>query len=116
MREKSRILASLKMGTAAIILSVFCMIPQTVLAAPKVVDVEGVSYNVDASMADNLKSFMGKDVSVTTDSGKAFYGRVKEVGIHLIHLEKLQGKEHFDALIRIENISAIEARFREYQR
>ena len=116
MRKKSKILASLKLRTAAIIILVFSTIPQAVVAAPKIVDVEGVSYNVNASVADNLKSFIGKNVSVTTDAGKTFSGYVKEVGIHLIHLEKLQGKEHFDALIRIDNISAIEARFREYQR
>jgi hypothetical protein len=55
-------------------------------------------------------------VSVTIVSGKTLSGFVKEVGIHLIHLEKLEGKDYFDALIRIENISAIEAMFRNYQR
>jgi hypothetical protein len=31
-------------------------------------------------------------------------------------LEKLDGKDHFDALLRIENISAIDTRFRNIQR
>jgi len=53
---------------------------------------------------------------VTIVSGKTLSGFVKEVGTHLIHLEKLEGKDYFDALIRIENISAIEAMFRNYQR
>jgi small nuclear ribonucleoprotein (snRNP)-like protein len=75
-----------------------------------------MSYNVNSSLADNLKSLIGKNVSVTIVSGKTLTGLVKEVGIHLIHLEKLKGKEYFDALIRIENISAIEAMFRNYQR
>ena len=53
---------------------------------------------------------------MTAVSGKTLTGVVKEVGNHLIHLEKLSGKEYFDALIRIENISAIETRFRMLQR
>jgi len=41
---------------------------------------------------------------------------VKNVGNHFIHLEKLDGKDYFDALIRIENICSVEAQFRKIQR
>jgi hypothetical protein len=85
-------------------------------AQPKVVGVEGVSYNANASMADNLKSLTGKKVVVTLNSGKAFTGNVKEVGNHMVHLERLEGKEYFDALILIQDISAIDTRFRTDQR
>jgi hypothetical protein len=85
-------------------------------AQPKVVAVEGVNYNANASMADNLKSLTGKRVEITLNSGKAFTGNVKEVGNHLVHLEKLEGKEYFDALILIQDISAIDIRFRTDQR
>ena len=81
-------------------------------AKPKVVAIEGIGYNVNSSMADNLKSLVGKKVYVSLDSGKNFAGFVKEVGNHLMHLEKLDDKDYFDALLRIENISAIETRFR----
>jgi hypothetical protein len=33
-----------------------------------------------------------------------------------MHLEKLDGKDYFDALLRIDNISAIDTRFRDIQR
>lgn len=92
------------------------MMPAEAGAKAKVVAVEGISYNVNASMADNLKSLVGKKVYVTLDSGKTFTGYVKDVGNHLMHLEKLQGKDYFDALIRLENISAIDTRFRDIQR
>jgi hypothetical protein len=85
-------------------------------AQPKVSGVEGVNYNANTSMADNLKSLSGKKVVVTLNSGKAFTGNVKEVGNHLVHLEKLEGKEYFDALILIQDISAIDTRFRADQR
>lgn len=82
-------------------------------AKQEVVAVEGTGYNVNISMADNLKSFIGKTVYITLGSGKIFIGSVKEVGNHLVHLEKLVGKEYFDALIRIESIDVIDSRFRQ---
>ena len=85
-------------------------------AQPKVVGVEGVSYNANSSMVDNLKSLTGKKVVVTLKSGKAFTGNIKDVGNHLVHLERLEGKEYFDALIVIQDISAIDTRFRNDQR
>ena len=85
-------------------------------AKQEVIAVEGATYNVNISMAENLKLFVGKNVYITLDSGKVFTGSVKEVGNHLVHLEKLVGKEYFDALIRIESINAIDSRFREIKR
>lgn len=76
---------------------------------------ETIKYLVNASISDNLKSLAGKQVYVTLDSGKTFAGFVKEVGDHLLHLEKLQDKDYFDALIKIQNISAIDTRFRGFQ-
>jgi len=75
--------------------------------------VQGASFNVSAPLKDNLRSLVGKDVYVGLRSGKTYQGFVKSVGDHFIHLEKLAGKEFFDALIRIDDISAIEVRFRE---
>ena len=75
-----------------------------------------VKYNVKSSLADNIKIFTGKKIYVTLDSGKIIAGLVKEVGDHLVHLEKVEGKEYFDAVIRIESISAIDSRFRKIQR
>jgi hypothetical protein len=86
------------------------------LAKPEVVAVEGAYFTINASMSQNLKTFIGKRVSVTLDSGKVISGTVKEVGDHFLHIEKLEGKEFYDALIRIEDIGAFESRFRTMQR
>jgi small nuclear ribonucleoprotein (snRNP)-like protein len=85
-------------------------------AKAKILPIEGVSYNVELSMNDNLKNLVGQKVNVTLNSGKTFYGKLTKVGTHLIHLEKLDRKEFFDALIRIENISAVDLMFRSYKR
>lgn len=85
-------------------------------AKSNVVPVEGVSYSVASTLADNLKSMLGKKVTVTLESGKVMTGIVKALGKHLLHLEKLDGKEFYDALIRTDEISAIETRFRMIKR
>jgi len=116
MRKNAKILSSLGIAIAIMFSTLLFTLPKEAVAKPKVVAIEGMSYNVNSSLADNLKSLVGKKVSVTIVSGKTLTGFVKEVGNHLIHLEKLEGKDYFDALIRIENISAIEAMFRGNQR
>ena len=116
MRKKATILSSLGIAIAVLFSTVFFTLPEAAAAKSKVVAIKGMSYNVNASLEDNLKSLVGKKVSVTIVSGKTLSGFVKEVGTHLIHLEKLEGKDYFDALIRIESISAIDAMFRNYQR
>jgi hypothetical protein len=79
----------------------------------KATDLEGVKFDTAASLTDNIKNFSGKDVLVHLRSGKTVQGYVKSVGNGLIHLEKLSGRDFYDALIRIEDISAIEVKFRD---
>lgn len=40
-------------------------------------------------------------------------GYVKSVSNNLLHIEKLAGRDFYDALIRIEDIISIEAKFRD---
>lgn len=81
--------------------------------ARSVVPVEGAKFDTSFPLADNLKIYKGKNVFVHLKSGKTLQGYVKAVGNNLVHLEKLKGKDFYDALIRIEEINAIEAKFRE---
>lgn len=92
------------------------VLPSITAAKGKVVPIQGVTFDVNSSMKDNLKSLVGKRVYVNLNSGKAFSGILKAVGKRLIHIEKLDGKDYFDALIKIENINAIDTRFREFKR
>jgi len=88
------------------------MAPAGALSQVQSERIEGVSYNVDASLPDNLKALSGKKVYVTLRSGKTFTGTVGSVSTAFVHLEQLEGKEYFDALIRVDDISAIDVRFR----
>jgi len=99
------------------VFSVITFLPSFDAAAKtEIAAIEGMRYNVNFSLHDNLKLLMGKKVYVTLSSGKTFAGYIKELGDHLVHLEKLDGKSYFDALVRIEDISAIDAKFRDVQR
>lgn len=80
------------------------------------VELPDMAYKINSTMGENLKALVGKKVNITLASGTTFSGTVKAVGKSFLHLEKLEGKEYFDALIRLEEISAIDARFRDYQR
>jgi hypothetical protein len=114
--KKTKVVGAVGLVFAILFLVTIVMPSLEAAAQTKVVPIEGVSYNVNASMQDNLKSLMGRKVYVTLNSGKTFTGSVKVVGDNLMHLEKLDGKDYFDALIRIEDISAVDTRFRELVR
>ena len=81
--------------------------------ARSVVPIEGRKFDVSVSMKDNLKEFAGNNVFVHLRSGKTLEGYVKAVGNDFVHLEKLAGRDFYDAFIRIEDISAMEAKFRD---
>jgi hypothetical protein len=78
-----------------------------------VTPLEWAKFDTGASLADNIKTFAGKDVYVHLRSGKTVQGYVRSVGNGLLHLEKLAGRDFYDALIRMEDISAIETKFRD---
>lgn len=54
-----------------------------------------------------LERHMGKSVTLKLDSGEELLGIVREVGINMVYLAELKGKEFYDALIRIDRISAV---------
>ncbi|MEN6624472.1 MAG: hypothetical protein ABFD50_23355 [Smithella sp.] len=90
----------------------FVNLPATAQAR-SVSSVKNASFNVSASIMQNLKNYTGKEVVIYLNSGKYFQGYVKNISESLIHLEKIAGKDFYDALIQIEDIIAIEAKFRE---
>jgi small nuclear ribonucleoprotein (snRNP)-like protein len=93
--------------------AMFLTSPVNVMA--QVVAQEGVKFDVSQSMKDNLKMFIGKNIYISLRSGKTYQGVLKSVGDHFIHLEKISERNFFDALVRIDDISAIEAQFRGYK-
>jgi hypothetical protein len=70
------------------------------------------SFTLSASFRDNLVMSQGQFAYVTLKSGNTLSGDIKEVKNGLLHLEKIEGRDYFDALIRVEDISAFEIQFR----
>ena len=110
---KKNIVTARRAGFVTFVLFAAMMIFAFSSRAGSAVPVEGAAFNVSQSLNDNLNIYTGKDVTIHLRSGKSFQGYVKSVGNHFIHLEKLAGRDFYDALIRIEDICAVEARFRQ---
>ncbi len=102
-------------GVVLVMLFSVMFLTPPVKAVSQVVAQEGVKFEVLQSMRDNLKMFIGKNIYVNLKSGKTYQGVLKAVGDHFIHLEKISERNFFDALIRIDDINAIEAQFRGYK-
>lgn len=69
-------------------------------------------YNIEISMANNLKTFMGKTVTIQLKSGDKTEGLIKAVNKDLLHLERITGKEYYDRLILVSDISTMTVRYR----
>lgn len=67
--------------------------------------------------ADTIKSSLerqiGQEVGVKLLCGEEMSGTVSKIGDSLIHLSALEGREFYDAAIRLDKISAVIVRVRE---
>jgi hypothetical protein len=72
---------------------------------------EPIQLDSHVSMLENLLALKGKSVTVTFAGGQ-ITGIVKDANNGIIHLEKLSQKDFYDAIIRIDQIVALEARVR----
>lgn len=108
-------MVSTHMAMVLMVMMAAVALPQSVIAKAALVPVAGVDYQVDGSMKDTLKTLIGKKVYVHLDSGTTLSGYIKAVGNHLLHLAKLDRKDFFDALIKIDRIIAIDTQFRKYK-
>jgi small nuclear ribonucleoprotein (snRNP)-like protein len=94
------------------ILVLFCM-AGLVFSVHTVQAAREMQLYAGIDLQDNLLAFKGKSVTITLSSGKQMTGIVKDVKNNLLHLERLSLKDFYDALLRIDHISAIEARVRQ---
>jgi hypothetical protein len=62
---------------------------------------------------DTLKAKVGAKVALQLIGGQEVSGKIVEVGEQAVHLAELTGKEFYDALIRLDHISALVLRVRD---
>jgi hypothetical protein len=98
-------------ATSLMLILVMCVAGsmQTVLTAGQAK--EFVQLAAHITMMENLLAMKGRSVTVTFPGGQ-ITGTVKDASNGLLHLEKLSQKEFYDAIIRVDNIIALEARVR----
>lgn len=65
-----------------------------------------------ATVRDVLAEQAGKRVIVRLESGENLEGTVTKVGDSVVHLAKLSGRDFYDAVVRIDRISAVLFRVR----
>ena len=65
------------------------------------------------TMADLLGRLVGTTVELTLRNGSSLSGRLAKVHQHVLVLASLRGKEFYDAVIRVEDVSAVTVRMRE---
>jgi hypothetical protein len=71
---------------------------------------EPVAMSVAEGLQQNLARRVGEKVELVLISGKSLTGTVKAVGPSAVHLSALEGKEFYDALVRVDQISAFVVR------
>src|SRR5688572_11059210 len=66
----------------------------------------------DDSIRSLLTRHIGKAVALRLDSGEEIVGTVALVGDRVVHLEKLSGREFYDAVVDLEEVAAVVVRVR----
>ena len=66
----------------------------------------------DDTIRSVLAAQVGKPVTLKLDSGEELTGTLRTVGNHVAHLEKLAGKDFFDAVVDVEEVAAVIVRAR----
>jgi hypothetical protein len=59
-----------------------------------------------------LAKQVGKQVTLKLDSGEELGGVVRTVGEHVVHVERISGKEFFDAVVDLDEVAAVILRVR----
>lgn len=92
----------------------------TLLAAPTVLGQEPgagqekkMVFEEQDTMANVLKRLEGKGVRLRlAGSGEEVIGKLQKVGKELAYLSDLSGREFFDAVVRIDQVSAVSVQVR----
>ena len=90
---------------AAILFALCC----TMVFAPTV-SAEEPKYEMKSAavtIKDILAENTGKRVIVRLETGENLEGTVSKVGDSVVHIAKLSGKDFYDAVVRIDRISAV---------
>ena len=98
----------IRLSILAAVMAVMCML----FVGGAFADENKFELNESYGIKDVLNSYMGKRVSVKTETGETLEGTVTKVGSHLVHISKLSGKDFYDAIVVIDKINSVIIRVR----
>jgi hypothetical protein len=64
------------------------------------------------SIRINLEKFMGERVTLSLTGGGELQGVVSRIGTLMLYITELTGREFFDAIVRLDHISAVTVKMR----
>ena len=76
-------------------------------SSPAVTAKVSVEINNNDTMNDLLQRNVGQIVEIKLNSGETMSGRLVRTTTNLLHLSKITGRNYFDAVIRIDHVSAL---------
>lgn len=71
-----------------------------------------ITVNGAATMGTLLGNLKGKRIDLHLKSGKTVRGTVGDVGSHVVQIQKISGKDYYDAYIAIKHVSGIDVQMR----
>ena len=83
------------------------------VAAPLRAQDAKLSLEGNAPVRDTLKSRVGAKVVLRLVSGEEIGGTVRQVGDSAVQLSELSGREFYDAVVRLDHVSAVIVRVRD---
>ncbi len=98
----------MKRGLLTAALGAALLVPQAGAQAPAAKP--PVALNAADTMQKNLEQRVGEKVELVMNSGQSLKGTLKAVGAGGVHLTALEGKEYYDALVRLDQVGAIVVR------
>lgn len=76
------------------------------------IHVNDLDLNSPESIRLNLEKFSGERVTVSLIGGGELQGVVSKVGTTTLYITELTGKEFFDAVVRLDHVSAVTVKMR----
>jgi hypothetical protein len=83
------------------------------VAAPLRAQDAKLSVEGSAPVRDTLKSRVGAKVVLRLVSGEEIGGTLRQVGDSAVQLSELSGREFYDAVVRLDHVSAVIVRVRD---